>query len=133
MTLEQQVTSLELSKKLAELGVKQESYFYYRHNEKGKYELCEDEGEFCHHKIFDDEHWIAAFTVAELGEMLPVEILNPPDGSPFWTIKTWKNAQGEWGLALDSENRREIAFLGTEADVRAKILIHLLENKLIIL
>src|ERR1051325_10817319 len=62
MQLEQQVCSLELAKRLRELGVKQESYFYwffeeYNHEPVG-WRIQTEEGDY------------SAFTVAELGEML---------------------------------------------------------------
>lgn len=83
MKLEQQVCSLELAKKLKELGVKQESAFVWSvpnpekgRNEREKLVL----GKYCEvmlcHKARD---WgeafdvYSAFTVAELGEMLPAE------------------------------------------------------------
>lgn len=69
MQLEQQVTSLELSKKLNELGVPQESLFRWyenlRHTESGVYcDLWSNWDEY-------DGDWVAAYTVAELGELLP--------------------------------------------------------------
>jgi hypothetical protein len=67
MKLEQQVVSLELAKKLKELGVKQESLFYWnRHKSEISWGLSQTN---CS-KI---SHWetISAFTVAELGELLP--------------------------------------------------------------
>lgn len=66
MRLEQQVVSLELAKKLKELGVGQESVFcWYRRSEYFKWTL--------HEWDFKTEpgDYFAAFTVAELGEMLP--------------------------------------------------------------
>lgn len=79
MELEKQVTSLELSKRLKELGVKQESLFYHAkvafkagkgyeyHNRnrqriimKGRAKKWQPPKDFC-----------SAFTVAELGELLP--------------------------------------------------------------
>src|ERR1700722_10767936 len=84
MQLSDQVISLELSKKLCDLGVTQESYFYWL-------KICDD------YKIFHaendncDQHSgpgditflnmrkkrneaFSAFTTAELGEMLPARI-----------------------------------------------------------
>ena len=68
MNLESQVCSFELSKKLKELGIKQDSYFYYW--------SCEDKNCDCSEKIQlkdgEPENLIgySAFTVAELGEIL---------------------------------------------------------------
>lgn len=76
MKLEQQVCSLELSKKLKELGVKQESLFYWSN-------CCEKEFTLECSLWHDIETWewgnghtlenvetkYSAFTVAELGEI----------------------------------------------------------------
>lgn len=64
MKLEQQVTSLEISKRLKELGVKQESYF-----------IWVEEG-WRHIPFLSDRNHgyvgsCSAFTSSELGEMLP--------------------------------------------------------------
>lgn len=73
MKLEEQVVSLELSKRLKELGVKQESAFYYEElftKEQGVLE-----SNFVQKKRYDGEsgaRYFAAFTVAELGRMIPV-------------------------------------------------------------
>jgi hypothetical protein len=71
MKLEQQVTSLELSKQLKELGVKQESVFWWNVLfNSGETEL----ENFQRYKTSDGspcDDSISAFTVAELGEMLP--------------------------------------------------------------
>ncbi len=69
MTVEHQVTSLELSKRLKELGVKQENAFYW--------EYCglKDEGGEIYYFFQSDQlpnEWsYSAFTVRELGEFLP--------------------------------------------------------------
>lgn len=79
MTLSQQVCSLDLAKRLKELGVKQESLFFYKykdddkHYETKEYELCEEEGEFCHHD-FRQESYISALTSAELGFLFKSQI-----------------------------------------------------------
>jgi len=122
MELSKQVTSLELSKRLKELGVKQESLFYWRNvNYMG--------GEKIDKWIIEKKGDISAFTVAELGEMLPeyvcgkkydigmciVEILRIPKGMA-------EKAPRPFISRFEAE---------TEADARAKMLIYLLENNLI--
>jgi hypothetical protein len=113
MELKDQVCSLELAKKLKELGVEQDSFLYWA---KGY-----------HHEVFAiemerfsnlHEEGISAFTVAELGEILP---------SGVRTIKTRGN-KGKW-IALKWIKDKKVNFnADTEADARAKMLIYLLEN-----
>jgi hypothetical protein len=57
MEIQQQVTNLELSKRMKELGFKQESSYYYT-----PYGL--------QHCPFPENREYSAFTVGELGEML---------------------------------------------------------------
>jgi len=75
MELEQQVTSLETSKKLLELKVKQESLFCWVLMEWKEYIVTEEE--------FRDsnemDYLYSAFTASELGEILPL----------FWVQKKW--------------------------------------------
>lgn len=61
MKLESQVTSLELSKQLQELGIKQESLFYYK-----EWSLCPI------HLVYTptDKEYISAFTLSELFDIL---------------------------------------------------------------
>jgi len=152
MTLEQQVISLDLAKRLKELGVKQKSFWTWHTR------LWQKSGEpevylwpaygFSNnsapsgrtHKTNYNED-ASAFTVAELGEMLPT--------GQFWKdesndklIRTFR-AQGEnkyWWCELAQGTEvypapmakpihREVEI--TEADARAKMLVYLLENKLI--
>ena len=120
MKLENQLTSLELSKKLKELGVKQESLFYwqgYLHSNK-KIELVNQEN------LDINYDYCSAFTVAELGEMLPInsirEVKTPNNK---WLI-SWCGEISEDGLTSKWERFTE----DTEANARAKMLIYLLEN-----
>jgi hypothetical protein len=71
MKLENQVTNLELSKRLKELGVKQESLFYWKEYD-GRWWL-----DYCG-KPWDEfkDRWASAFTVAELGEIIGAETLS---------------------------------------------------------
>ena len=113
--LEKQVCSLELSKRLKELGVKQESYFYWCDAGIG-YRVVTDR-----YRI--DENEYSAFTVAELGILLMQAMggigkdAHNTDCLPDWN---WITQRWEWNeIGTD-----------TEADARAKILINLRENRL---
>lgn len=123
MELEQQVCSLELAKKLKELGVKQESFAYwFSQTYAVEPVLIYGEGA---ERVF--ANWNgkkpptsngglnSAFTVAELGEMLP-----PYGVTRKCPMGDWHCGDSELGIKAD-----------TEADARAKLLIYLLENKLL--
>lgn len=116
MKLEDQVCSLELAKRLKELGVKQESYAYWEQNSIGNYTLFAD----------DEIHmqdWCSAFTVAELGELLP----NFVGASQLECIKQNNNI---W-TCLYFERKGYVWSNEKEVDARARMLIHLLENKIL--
>ena len=77
---------------------------------------------------------MSAFTVAELGEMLPDEY--PGDSESI--LMCFKVSGGkEWSKWYvryqkdDLEETIHTEFAGTEADARAKMLIYLLENNLL--
>lgn len=127
MKLEQQVTSLELSKKLKELGVKQESLFYWTRNYTWKSgDFKADSKEYIGYsknKKHYSEYEYAAFTVAELGELLP-------NLTTSW--KQIETSDGDIGWRChydDKEVKTTIA--DTEAESRGKMLVYLLENNLI--
>lgn len=113
MKLENQVVSLELAKKLKELGVKQESLFYWWNNQIYFYPYLDQT------EIGDS---ISAFTVAELGILLPTMSDLPKQGHDGrWRV------HGPW----TAEKGDLLHIADTEADCRAKVLIYLLENNLI--
>lgn len=146
MKIENQVTSLELSKKLKSLGVKQESLFYWAQsefeNEKPELTLYRSQKEFDErdgmgklvgvwsHGDIEIGSFIetySAFTVAELGEMLPESIVIADETFYFLQNKefvTYHNLNDD-----DADIWSEID--DTEANARAKMLIYLLENKII--
>lgn len=109
MTIEQQVTNLELSKKLKALGVKQKSLWYW--TDKGL-KRCEAWDK-------DDERILcSAFTVAELGEMLPA-------GSHSRRFK-YKSVM--WNCIVPYEDFEHGEAGDSEANARAKALIWLIEQ-----
>lgn len=86
MKLEDQVVSLELAKKLKELGVKQESYFWWVNpdlTEKNVTQLLSYDERFINHH---PDLYFSAFTAAELGPMIPFTI----------KVKDWKGFDGEY-------------------------------------
>lgn len=143
MKLEQQVASLELCKKLKELGVKQEGAFYWtdrktltRHESSYSYVHYHDEGsnEVIRKMPFTKN--LSAFTVAELGKMLPVYANGKYMGS-FPSRENENHLSSgiptKWVWGFDTPYQEEHITADTEADARAKMLIYLLENKLITL
>lgn len=126
MKLEQQVTSLEISKKLKELGVKQESISGYR-----LITITNDNGEKVgeewylstteHEQTWNKKNEFSAFTVAELGEMLPQG------------CASYRNKKGNWDCVppVTMQHLPTIKFMDTEANARGNMLIYLIEDKLI--
>jgi len=119
MRLEDQVVSLELAKKLKELGIDQEAGCgFYWHKDK----LVFAHSECGNHAIGDWNNYIAAFTVAELGEMLP----------RFYESHRTNGItpEIEWTCQYKEDGKVTHQVSNTEADARAKMLVYLLENGL---
>lgn len=138
MKLEQQVVSLDLAKRLKELGVKQESLFYWAKDEHYKLDWRIEFGRPA--GTYQNSEWLngemcAAFTVAELGEMLPKNenILTMHFTNGHTQIAIQGDIQLEEGLATRWGAASKCIEADTEADARAKMLIYLLENKIITL
>ena len=79
---------------------------------------------------FPYEKVASAFTVAELGEMLPAEMTDTGESNSY--SMTTVNCDGFWVVAYEVAGMKisEQMEAETEADARAKMLIYLLENKL---
>jgi len=151
MKLEQQVVSLELAKRLLDLMGKKPSLFFWKetHWTSGN----GDSSEWRVHHIDDvalevkksNPPFIPAYTVADLGEMLPagvVEVsrLNGREDKGHLYYMKWD----DWDKDCDGSNKdtcikkqwqgeigRQIFNDDTEANCRAKMLIYLIENNLI--
>ena len=136
MKLEDQVTSLELSKKLKELGVEQESLWCWV-CKRGRKWTSEEDHWFLHETEssynYKGNDKCSAFTVAELGEMLPNNI---NENFRIYHLKL-RNYGDSFGIAYELDNDEEDNWMlhdeieTTEANARAKMLIYLIENKLI--
>lgn len=146
MELKDQVTSLEISKRLKELGVKQDGAFSWvkRFDTEAKAERI-----FLWQTIpnpyLED---FSAFTVSELGEMLPSHIIikqpvivsaEEDEEQEFWYwLSVDKSDDGLWFVNYGDNEEIAPCFKDwddiqatTEADARGKMLIHLLENGLL--
>jgi len=139
MELKNQVTNLELSKKLKKLGVKQDSYWYHVSIVDDWYDRRGEKD------IVDrlDKHAMAykviasAFTCAELGEMLP-DCIKVDGKILFLHISRDKQDSNHFIDYLPSDfddddecNSETLISSKTEADSRAEMRIYLIENKLI--
>lgn len=140
MELEKQVVSLESAKKLKELGCKQKSLFWwFIEKEIGK----QESKPFVDHYYITSSGWgeparfhytkiASAYTVAELGELLPYRLRLDSNDYWYWQTKLkhggveirWKNSMGDGVL-------KPIVQEDNESEARAKMLIYLYENKLI--
>tara|TARA_R110000850_G_scaffold32138_6_gene88152 strand:+ start:1156 stop:1497 length:342 start_codon:yes stop_codon:yes gene_type:complete len=108
-------TSLELSKKLKELGVKQESEFYWVYiDEKDEWVLMDN----------SDTHYekVSAYISSELGEMLPLGIK---------TSRQRANNPNSYECCQEDFNGFLIKGGDTESEAKGRMLIYLLENNLI--
>ena len=142
MKHEKQVSNLELSKELKLLGVKQDSlHYYYRtyDEEQGdkqeyinkkwvqtyqteKYELHSIDSEWSGNQGVHD---YSAFSVAELGEMLPKDILVGEESYGHLIVMKGYNV---WHCVYDGDYRttsRDTLL----ANAMAKMLIWCIENK----
>ena len=126
MELSEQVVSLELAKKLKELGVEQKSLFYWYKFLSGEEFQIQNRIDIKNSLVIKEETY-SAFTVAELGEIL-------------WDVfeKTdWKLLYKAYGEVFDFKGTSWIGDLGIVNLIRnpnmsAKMLIYLLEKNLII-
>jgi len=138
MELSKQVTSLELSRRLKELGFEQESLFYHSANVGGMLSkeqfLAHDP--FNQEKLQDDgfreavDKTYSAYTVAELGEMLPERIKINHEEKSFSIFREKINET--WDVAYSTNTDDDCGLwqqANTEANARAKMLIYLKENK----
>ena len=137
MEFKKQVVSFDLAKKLKELGVEQDSLFWWREHLSGcKIDLIKavnpPDDDYC--------DYYSAFTVAELGEILPKTIFNKNkthyQGDYF---QKYLGGDKQWLVGYECDcpelQSREERIVPNycdfkETDARAQMLIYLLEKNL---
>ena len=131
MQLENQVANLVLAQKLKELGVKQESLFYWSSDLIG---YSVQYKSYCEQTNGLNQPFFHAYTVAELGEMLPQYLLVGPYSHNLEIVRSsvWRFYYGRpEGLPLSDCVYFTAGTDDTEADARARFFIYLIENKFI--
>ena len=122
MELKNQVVSLDLAKKMKELGFEQESIFRWVCRKNGKISL-----KFSRSVFMDNQWEISAYTVAELGEIGKRGKIGITAYSEM--TKHWWVTGGEW--IVEKQKYSHLEEGEKWADVLAKMLIYLKEQKLI--
>jgi len=132
MRLQDQVTSVELSNKLHILGVTAPSMFYREWQGAKENEIeINKTPDYC-------PDTVNCYSVAELGNLLPGHLPVDNHSSFKWwlgcnKLKLKYRVSYYYGLNPDFGKFLKYFQENTEADARAKMLIYLLENKLITL
>ena len=144
MDIKDQVANLELSKRLKALEIEQESIFYWTEYDTfggtagatslGKPEI-RIKAELSHVKGYPPI--ASAFTTAELGMMFPDNLVSSGMDEGKWSCIYGPKEDGndmpdsEWEHKANYEFGYICMTDDNEADVRAKMLIYLIENDLI--
>ena len=111
--LSDHVVSIDVAQQLKNLGVEQDSLFHWERLKSGEYYLQQDEfvGAFA-------EEWFSAFTVSELGILLPE-----------WS-SSHRDENGMWAAHVNATFSDVAPILdeAIEADARGKLLIAIIEK-----
>lgn len=131
MKLESQVVSLGLAKKLKELDVKQDSFCYWLHRE------MSSETKLVFQSNYYPKDCVSAFTVAELGEMLPnwgFTIYREGEGRPLYRVGCDVSLL-KYRLTGDTTGRYNDdlfnVYVDNPADGLATFYIHLIEKGIV--
>lgn len=125
MKLEDQVVSLELAKRLKELGMKQNTLFIWivGHWQEQKEEI--GMLRYVYEKGGDGFVVTASYpapTVAELGEMLPIDCHSKRKKDGWYCFKEWNPKE---------QTSPIFQHYKTESDARARMVCYLIENGLV--
>lgn len=131
--MDKQVCSLDRAKRLANLGVAKKSLYVWSSDNEPHFRLGLWNEPAPPSVVYPKAEIYPAFTVAELGEMLPGRFKRK-DG--VWFFPTFKkdSTTVDWYssyLPIGDEAGEYFQMAQTEANSRASMLIYLIENKLI--
>jgi hypothetical protein len=130
--LEEQVCTIDFAKQLRDLGVNKESLFNFCDEEDCPETYPNNDG-YCPSCMLAGQI-IHAYTVAELGAMLPRALMaGATKERRYLNISSGQPTLEKWYVYYDAYKMNDYrigAESDTEADARAKMLIYLLGNKL---
>lgn len=122
--MERYVTDVELSKKLKEAGVTQKSIWWWVKMSDGwKLNITD----------MPNHENIAAFTVGELGDMLPNSILIKKEGGGAWAYLVYTKNGKKWWIHYQARPEKSTAdspifSAETEAQARGEMLLWLVKK-----
>lgn len=134
MIKENQFCKLHQAKKLKDLGVSQDTLMSFDIDEVGNVWFDTTEAN-ARYSVHHPQQAYAAYSVAELAEMLPWKyfnhsllehencLVNPYPYYGFWKFNN------QWSFRFSDYQDKPIAFYDTQAECYATYLIHLLETK----
>lgn len=130
MPLEKQVCSVELSKRLKDLCVNQDSLYRWQNPFNDDYwEPTSLKKEYIEKNNINPDNY-SAFTAAELGEKLP-SIIYPQTASGSDRVLFMTKDEEIFHIGYRNVDNNMMSYFSsglTEADARAKMLIYLIEN-----
>lgn len=131
MNLEQLVCSLDLAKRLKELGVKQESLYFWVDDLGLSPPYVWQTNNFPQ-KI--KNYMCSAFNICELGDLLP-DNLCIDKAHPNLFIAKGTQKEGSWTIGYSTMSDAITTFYTEEnlANAMARLLIHLIENKIMMI
>jgi len=132
MNIPQHICSLEFAQKLKELGVKQDSLFYRFPAHGHQYIYCKYYEQYSPHVDLDINDGYSAFTVAELGEILFQKNYDNLEETGYLQLNTEMIDRSDgYFFRLTHNFSEHIIDDYSEVDARARLLIMLLEDKLL--
>lgn len=123
MTIESHVCSLDLARKLRDLGVKQESYFYWF--EWATTSIVKDK---YYSSQISGEKPYSAYLSSELGELMPDNIEHPDEADQ--TIHLEINHSVLWSVTYTWQHFKTFSD-NSLCNAMAKMLIHLIEQGIV--
>ena len=129
VTIAKQVCSPAVAQQLKAVAVPQDSVWYWVASSRGKYPLLFTAEEVAEMPLF---HIVAvsAFTVGELGELLPSTIEQNGEVLRFLCEKSARGFTVAYVLSRGEKQTRLERKAPSEAEARAQMLLYLVENNL---
>ena len=128
-TIAKQVCSPAMAQKLKEVGVPQDSIWYWVASSRGKYPLLFTAEEIAEMPLFRMVA-VSAFTVGELGDLLPSSIEQNDEVLRLLCEKSSRGFTVAYVLARGEKQNRIERKASSEAEARAQMLLSLIENNL---